>query len=93
MLPNLLIFVIAATLAAVFFVTRRVHFRGHGFPRWIIVISSYAAAFILIDLLYDAPSATAVLILAAVITVICEALALHYRMVHSPTGAKFRRCY
>jgi hypothetical protein len=25
--------------------------------------------------------------------VICEILALNYRMVNSPAGAKFRRCY
>jgi hypothetical protein len=50
-------------------------------------------AFILIDSLYDTPSAAAVLILATVITVICEILALNYRMVNSPAGAKFRRCY
>jgi hypothetical protein len=93
MLSNLLIFVISATLAAVCLVSRRVHVGGHIVPRWMIFVPSYVVAFILIDSLYDTPSAAAVLILATVITVICEILALNYRMVNSPAGAKFRRCY
>jgi hypothetical protein len=93
MLPNNVIFVVSALLAASCFIVPLIYRHSNRLVRAILVLTLFLVVFALIQLLCNTNTAIAIVVLGIVLAVVSEVLAIDFRFLSSAHHPKDRRCY